>query len=105
SHVDALQGYTTVNGDLLIGRSDSQPISLSGLQKLECLARVVGSLSVRQETGLRTLAGLHNLTQVNGSLIFDTAGLTSLNGLSRLASTGLDLVIRNNPGLTALTGI
>lgn len=72
-----------------------------------CYSSIQGNLLI-QNSGITSLAPLANLTQVTGNLIISQTALPNLNGLNNLESVGGNLVVKmNNFGvkLTSLNGL
>ena len=93
---------STLAGDLLLQTQ-------SDLDGLECLREVSGSLIVGtanapgEVTDLSTLSALHT---VGVSIIVrNNPGLTALDGLDGLLTVGQDLVLQDNPALQDTGGI
>jgi len=97
--LDALAGYTAVNGELDISCS-----TCASLAQLACLESVGGRFDLRDAAALTTLAGLESLATVGEDfLIFDLA-ISSLEGLGSLTSVGASLWLDSN-ALVSLDGI
>ena len=110
------QGLTTVGGDLDVIGVVPDLAFLGGLQRVEQsltasdAGRLTGleqlTFADRIDIGDRVpdLVGLSSLVEVD-ELIVGGAELTSLNGVSSLATVNTLLWIRNNPRLTSLQGL
>lgn len=84
-----LAGCTDIQGNLSVSSS-----RLSGLQGLEALRHIGGTLSISEAPSLSSIAGLASLEAIDGNLELDTLPvLTSLAGLESLATVGGNLVI------------
>jgi hypothetical protein len=93
--IQRLSGVERVMGELIV----SWDATLTDLVGLESLTRIEGPLTV-YNTSLASLHGLDNLSAVTGSvLLYGNSALTSLDGLSALASAG-DFRVIYNPALT-----
>ena len=76
--------------------------SLEGLEKIA----IVGRLRLSNNSSLKSLDGLANLTTVlGGVLIGGNSVLTDLSGLKNLASIQTDFLIGGNDSLTDLNGL
>jgi len=94
-------------GNLQIGNPSGPATDISDISGLSNLKRVKSSnLFIGYNPGLTSLEGLHNLEQVDFTvLISDCSGLTSLEGLNSLISIGNHLIIDNNNNLLTLDGL
>ena len=102
--LQALSGYSAVNGWLIIGQASSgRETNLPSLADLSCLNHVEGTLRIVEDNGLTDLSGLNNLFSVSTRLEIDDTAIESLNGLDSFAVSG-GLTLKSNPALTGLHG-
>lgn len=81
-------------------------IDNTDVQLLSEYSRISGNLYIFNTDAGTTLAGLHNLTIVDDSvLISNVYNLANLSGLDNLSTVGADLYIRDSAGLTSLSGL
>lgn len=94
-----LEGYTSVNGDLLIHNCE-----MEDLGSLEFLTSVGGDLEIIQNDHLSSLKALSDLTAVGGNLeLRSLLSLVSLDGLNNLNKIGESLIISFNSGIENLS--
>lgn len=98
--LNALAGYHTVTGDLMI-----EGVELPSLAPLRHLVSV-GNLTIRNSNGLETLEGLSGLETVQGALrIEQNQSLTSVSALASLGGALDAILIQANPILGSLSGL
>ncbi|GAA3917121.1 InlB B-repeat-containing protein [Litoribacillus peritrichatus] len=106
----ALAGYTSVTGALVIGSYNSSSHDLLNLDDLSCV-RSVGSLSVISNEALETLNGLNSLSEVKGSLVVranpELVDLSALSSLTRVNTLSLSQnnKLANLDGLQSITEV
>lgn len=99
-----LDGLTIIGGRLLIGwnSGNNALISIEGLNSLTAC----GDLIIQGNDALGNLAGLENLTSVNGYLsIHDNNTLLDVSGLQNLTSITGELRIYRNAELSSIAGL
>lgn len=98
-------GCSVVQGHLVIEEAVTGNItSLAGLNQL----LEMEGLTIRNNSNLMTLAGLENLSKIEGSglNIYNNSSLTSMEGLNNLQTVAADdAVISDNPALSSLSGL
>lgn len=97
--IEDLDGYTHVEGDLVIGAT-----FLTSLEGLECLSSVSGRFDVTGNSGLTNLNGIDGLSSVNQLYIENNENLLDLDGLYSLVSAN-EIVITDNISLGSLNGL
>ncbi|MEM9673340.1 MAG: PA14 domain-containing protein [Bacteroidota bacterium] len=117
---DGLNNLRRIGGDLILNGEMFFSFGFedfTGLEKLEVIGgeiygfgvgfdsfkglsslRSVGSINIT-EAGLVTLAGLEQLRQVNGDIIFSITGLTSIGALANVEFIGGDVRLTRNSSL------
>jgi hypothetical protein len=70
----------------------------------QCYSVIQGNLLI-QNAGITSLASLSNLVQVTGNVTIKNTGLVNLNGLPGLTTIGNRLTINSNSSLTSLNGL
>lgn len=96
--------YFGVGNGLII--SENQAGDIIDLRPLSSVNFVTGSLRIRNNEKLTSLAGLENLNKVVGNLeIENNNSLESLNSLSNLASVLWDIEIHGNESLIQLNAL
>lgn len=96
-----LSRVTAIKGYLVIDNSD-----LVGLEGLEQLCRVRDFIRIKNNQYLKSLKGLANLTECQGSmLILDNPVLATLQGLDKLERVGDFFRIERNPVLLDLNSL
>jgi hypothetical protein len=99
--LQVLKDFTMITGSLII--EDTKLKSLAGLENI---TSVGGDLDIYNNDALTSLAALENITSVGGRLMISTNNaLTSLKGLESITSIGGGLGIDSNNALTSLTGL
>ena len=98
--LEPLLGVECIPGTLLVDQGTEPLPDLSGLEEL----KVVGTLSIRYNLGIESLAGLENLQRVDRLELVGLQNLTSLDKLESLVEAP-DIVIDNNDGLSDLMGL
>lgn len=100
--IEAVSGYMTIKGDLLIGTEINLPTTFKNVDGLECLRKVQGSLFIHFNPVLENVNGLRNLCQIGGKVtIWKNESLENLEGLENILP-GSDVVIYDNDELTGL---
>lgn len=103
SGVDAT---ATVDADLVDCAGSFRVETMSELEPLRHCRTIAGSLEIRDNDSVISLAALANLTSVNGHVeIRGLTGLADLDGLDALVSVGGYLEVRSNPALINVRGL
>jgi hypothetical protein len=77
----------------------------SDLSGAYCLCNLSGSILIEQTSALTDLAGLGNVSRIDGLFVDNNYGITSLHGLERLETIGLMLRLKENYELVDLSGL
>lgn len=103
--LQALEGYTTITGRLVIGDYEIDSTGLTNLNGLSCI-QSVGGLTIISNPDLTTLNGFERLNEViSGDILIDANPLLAdVNALSTL-TTIATVDISNNASLTDLSGL
>ena len=86
-----------IEGDVTIPEG-----SVTHVNRLNILTCIGGNLSIENNTKLRNLSGLKNITSIGGFLSIENSELPNLDGLENLASIGGNLSIVGNNSLSDL---
>jgi len=110
----AYSNCTELNGAIFIeGSGWFGSTNITSLTGLNAVVSINGDLIIDKNDSLISLAGLENLTTIQGNLSIGdlesghsgNASLSDMNGLNNLAFIGEDFAITNNIILTSLSGL
>jgi len=108
---NGLSGLESIGGAIRL-RNNSDVVNFSGLDNLSTLGidgvNTVGArgLDLESSASFTSLAGLENLSEVNGSVLIDNnPNLQSLMGLENITHIASALFISNNDNLPNLQGL
>jgi hypothetical protein len=94
-------GCTEIEGNVIINGID-----ITGLDGLNVITSIGGSLKILMNMNLTSLTGLDSLSSIGIDIeIMNNYALTSTTGLENLTSVPEDLWIENNPVLNDLNGL
>ncbi len=96
-----IQSYKTIDGNLIIDYT----YDIENLELLQNLEKVNGGIIIRKNNGLKSLAGLENITALDFLEIEDNPALISLEGFTNLTSVANTMRIVNNDALAGLDAL
>lgn len=96
---------TEIAGDLNVGTGSGSASDVTDLSPLNNLTRVNGNL-VLERLSVTSINGLTNMATIGGWLYIGLSNtLTNLNGLNNLTSVGISVNLRDNAALTNISGL